>query len=173
MGLDDIGLPLPWGIVPAQRLFRVFVGPDPAAGAEAVLSVPGTEFWDVLTVSVVLVTSAVAGSRNPSLQASDGTTVFARFGGVPGQVLGTTTRHTWFPGGVDTMGSAASGQVSYTMPRLLLMPNYVLSTVTQALDVGDNYGPPVAYVVAYQVRGLERALERYERALIAATAAPG
>ncbi len=169
----DIGLPLPWGIVPAQRLLRAFLGPDPVAGAEAVLTVPAGVVWIPYSVTVLFTTSVVVANRHLNLEITDGNVVICRVGGNPSQTAGQVARHSWFAEGGAQVGTPGTGSVSYPMPRMPLLGGSVIRTSTLNIDVGDDYGVPVAWVAEYQVRGLERAVERYERAVAEAIAAPG
>ncbi len=171
--MRDVGLPLPWAIVPAEVIRKVVTGDDPAAGAEVSVTVPGGELWEVQSLEVNLVTSAVVANRLPRLILDDGVTEFARIEGdiSGGQAASTSMFWTWVVGGVFH-NQAASAWCSL-LPPIQLPGGYRLRTSTLGVDVGDNFGPPALYVYAYQVRGLERAVQRYEREVAEAIAAPG
>ncbi len=161
----DIGLPLPWGIVPAERVFRIRGGDDPAAGAEVSVAVPGGVLWEVLSVRVPLVTDATAANRRPTLTYDDGSTEFARAPVGVDVVASTSAVVEWFPdanlGGVV----GANGAITGPLPRMPLEGGFRVRTVTLGLVAGDNYGAPVLYVAEYNIRGLERAANRYAEAL--------
>lgn len=159
----DVGLPLAWGTVPAERLFLVKVGADPAAGAEAVLTVPGEEVWVPWSFTVSLVTSAVVANRRSVLLFDDGTTVFARRQGPAAIAANVTGNLSWTTDSDSSGASGAGDAISGSMPRLVLLPGFRMRTATLNLDAGDNYGAPVAYVQAFTLGGIARATERAER----------
>lgn len=164
----DIGLPLPWGIVPAERVFRPVTGADPAAGAEVSVSVPGGMLWIVQSVRVTFVAAAVAVSRRPALTYDDGSTEYARAPVGTDVTTGATAALSWFA--EATLGGVlgANGAVEGPLPRIPLLPGHRIRTVTLNLDVLDNYGAPVLYVAEYSIRGLEGARDGYLRALVEA-----
>lgn len=171
--MRDYGLPLPWGIVPTERLLRVITGDDPAAGAEWSVTVPGGVIWQLYSARVTFVTSAVAGAREPSLTFDDGALSFFLSTDASSQAASTTRNWSWAMGLGATTGMVRNFVAALPTPALPLQAGYRIRSETFNLDVGDNYGAPVLYVAEYQVRGLERAVERYEREVAQAVAAPG
>lgn len=128
---------------------KVITGTDPGAGAEVSVTVPAGMAWDVLSMRVDLVSSAVAGSREPSLVLDDGTTEFAR---VPATIVvsaSSTRRFTWTRVGGLQLSGALPTSFAMPIPELPLLSGYRVRTVTIALDAGDNYGVPILYVAEY------------------------
>jgi hypothetical protein len=103
----------------------------------------------------------------------DGATEFYRVTAPAFQTANATVRYTMGPFGTLTAGANNASVVIPTPADLVLQAGFRIRTATAAMQVGDNYGPPVLYVAEYQVRGLERAVERYEREVAQAVAAPG
>lgn len=171
--MDRIGLPLEWGIVPAERIFKLVTGPDPAAGAEAEVPVPGGELWDLYTFQVRLVNDATVANRRVSLAFDDGTTEFARFPTGQDYVASSNTLVTWADGLGQTLSAGTGNFRAIPMVAPPLLPGHSVGTITEGLQAGDNFGAPVLYVAAYNVRGLERALRRYEEAMAEAGVGAG
>jgi len=171
--VGDIGLPIPWGIVPTERLFRVVTGDDPAAGAEVSVAVPGGALWEVYSIRVQFTTDATVLSRNVRLTYDDGMTEFYRTA-LPADIPAGQNFPLSFAdyGAWANFGNISLG-VFIPLASMPLLPGYRIRTNTANLQAGDNYGAPVLFVAEYQVRGLERAVERYERAVAEAIAAPG
>ncbi len=171
--MNGIGIPIPWGIVPAERLIRVGVGPDPAAGAEFQVVVPGGVVWIAQTLTTRLATSAVVANRRPELFLDDGTTEFARIPMPFDLTANTNQRITWAVN-LGVQLSAGSGNFRASpMPEVAMLAGWRYSSLTEGLDAGDNYEAPALYVWEYTIRGIERAVERYEREVAEAIAAPG
>lgn len=163
--MDRIGLPLPWGIVPTERLFQPITGANPVAGAEVLVPVPGGQVWVVQSVRVPLVTAVAVGNRRPSLIFDDGTTEFARAPAGLDVPATTTAALTWFREAAFGGVVGANGAVSGPLPPTVLLPGYRIRTLTLNLQAADAYGAPVLYVASYEVRGLERAARRYLEAV--------
>lgn len=159
-----------------EHLLHVVRGADPAAGAEARLTVPGGEVWEVFFVSALLATDATVANRRPSLLVQvEGQTIWQ---GVVGndQPASLTWRHNW-AGGLNPGGSGASAVAQGALPTpLTLGPAAVLSTLTTAIAVGDNWQPLQAYVresplrafaaaIAFELAERLRAEESFERTL--------
>lgn len=171
--MERIGLPLPWGIVPTQRLLDRIVGADPAAGVEWSLAVPGGELWFVYHLEARLVTSAVVATRRPRIDVDLGGDIILRVLSATGTAASTTNNYAFTLGMVTLINGGVAGLAQVPWPPVPLVPGTVIRSATELLDAGDNWGAPFAWVAKYQMRGLERALERYERALASIGAAGG
>jgi hypothetical protein len=121
------------------------VGTDPAAGAEISQTVPAGEYWTLTSVLAQLVTSATVANRRVHLIVDDGTNVVANYTAAADQAASATVTYTWDGGGADATavrdGVASSGQLPIGLQ--LRRPGWRIRTLTSAIDVGDNWGPPV------------------------------
>ncbi len=171
--MDRIGLPLPWDIVPAQRLRRVVLVSSPAAGAEFSVAVPGGVLWRVASIKARLTTAVAAANRQPNLEVTDGTTFLFGVGAVSNQVASSVVDHSWIQGYATNAADFTPGEWSNFFPEFPLLDGYVIRTNTGNIQAADQWSQVVALVDEYQVRGLERAVERYEREVAEAIAAPG
>jgi hypothetical protein len=160
-----VGLPLPWGIVPAERLFRVVVGADPPPGQEWSVTVPGGAVWEVLSITAVLTTDATVTSRGPRAVMDDGSVIFAAAETNSAHPASTSRRYVWIPDLGTVYIGTSSALVHVPLPRLTLLPGHRIRSFTYNMQAGDNWEAPVLYVAEYQIRGLERAVERYREAL--------
>jgi hypothetical protein len=124
---------------------RSITGTDPAANVEISETVPTNARWRVLGVLATLVTDANAATREASLTIDDGTTVVARYPAGQSQILSLTTRYLW---------AAAGARFPIVVDRTIVVPiadvwlpdGYRLKTVTQAIQVTDNWSAPQLWV---------------------------
>ncbi len=163
--MSGYGLPLPWGIIPAERLRRTVLVPNPAAGVDWSVAVPGGKLWVVDSITAVLATSAVVANRFANLIVSDGSADVFSLPPNAAQAASLARTLSWV--------STYSGPSTFTngnrwsngFPSWYLDGGYTIRTVTQAIDAGDQWSAIALVVDQYEVRGLERALERYARAV--------
>lgn len=142
----------PPGVSAGRATIKQINGTDPAAAAEFSETVPstgGVVAWELLAVSVELVTDAT-GAVWPSLIIDDGTDIIFRgLSGTAGQALSTTCRHTWAPG-LELAGAASDLAKTGGLPEGLVLPSgYRIRSLTNALAGTDNYGAPSLFVVEY------------------------
>jgi hypothetical protein len=130
------------------------VGADPAAGAEVSVIVPAGEVWELDAVRVQFVTSAAVATRRVGLVISDaaGNILAEIFTGF-GQAASLTTDYSYVHTGYETTGTRF-GNIQQGVPEMLLGAGYRITTVTDAIDVGDNYGAPI---VSYRKTALNAA----------------
>lgn len=171
--MERLGVPFPWGIVPAERILQVVRGQAPAAGAEASVVVPGGVVWLPYTFRITFSTSAVVATRQPQVTYSDGNVVFMRSRNANTFAASLNADLDYFEAAHFAGTSGATTASHGNLPVIPLLANYVIATLTAAIDAGDQYGAPILYVAEYNIRGLEGAVEKYERALAQAIAAPG
>lgn len=118
---------------------------DPAAGAEISVTVPAGETWELESVHATLVTSAVAGNRRVTLVIDDGANILAEIVAGLDHIASTTIVYSYTAdAGYETVATR-SGVIQQGIPRMLLAAGYRIRTVTDALDVGDNWVGRVAY----------------------------
>lgn len=128
-----------------RGVVRNVAGADPAAAAEATITVPTAARWRLIAFTVTLVTDANAANREPILVIDDGATVAAAASPAAVQAASLTRRHTFGPASVVNAAGALAQQGA-TPHDVLLPAGYRLSTVTANLQAGDNYGVPQAFV---------------------------
>lgn len=171
--MDRIGLPLPWGIVPAEVIRRTIAVPDPAAGAQWSVAVPGGVIWRILAGRGQFVTSAAARNREVGITYTDGSAEFCRSWTMLNQAASSSFVYGFFPmAGTVGFGYGNIG-ISFPIPDLALYPGSVVSSVVVNMDANDFWQGVVLAIDEYQVRGLERAAERYARAVAEAVGAGG
>lgn len=119
------------------------VGADPAAGAEATVTVPAGETWELESFRVTLVTSAVAANRRVTLVIDDGTNILAEIVAGLDQIASQTITYSYTADAGYETTATRSGVIQQGIPRMLLAAGYRIRTITDNIDVGDNYGAPV------------------------------
>lgn len=120
------------------------IGADPAAGAEANFPIPAGQGFLLKAVRIRLVTSAVVANRVPVLVIADdnGNTVMEHPSPVA-QAASLTVDYNWIADLGYQMSAAVGGKVcSGIAPFLYLPDGWTIKTVTQLIDVGDNYAAP-------------------------------
>lgn len=131
---------------------RRFGGTDQAANTEFSETVPASKWWELLSVTVVLVQGATQ-TPQPILTIDDGTTVlFEAFGSTAVQASATTCRYTWSPGGAASgqVGSGAGVHSTAPLPGGLILPaGYRIRSNTIGIGANSDYGAPSLYVVEY------------------------
>jgi hypothetical protein len=130
--------------IPRMRIVKLA---NPSAGTDFALPVSGIGDWIVESIAFVLTTSAVVANRLVQLSADDGTDVFGRYGAPAIQVASLVQRYSGFIG--STGGGTAGNLTSLAFPTvgLYLPQGGFLRSVTQAIDVGDQYSAIVARVL--------------------------
>lgn len=118
------------------------VGADPAAGAEASVTVPAGETWELESVRVTLVASAVVANRRVRLVIDDGVNILAEIVAGLDQTATQTITYSYTADGYETVATR-SGILQQGIPRMLLGAGYRIRTITAAIDVGDNYSAPI------------------------------
>lgn len=128
----------------------VKTGSDPAAGAEATVTVPAGEFWVVHAILLTLVTSVGVANRRVELQIDNGTTVFFRLAHAADQAASLTWRYQFANHGYrDAAVTGTNNVANLGVPVFTLGPGYRIQTVTANLQAGDDYAAPVLFVADY------------------------
>jgi hypothetical protein len=143
------GLPPMGGLIGATApSIATTVGTDPAAGAEALVTVPAGVQWELYSVGITLVTSATVANRFPHLVIDDGTNIVANLVPAAAQAASATVAYQFTMAGVDYAAVRDGVMLVGQLPTgMRLAAGWRIRTLTSALDVGDNYGAPV---VAYR-----------------------
>lgn len=163
--MTGVGLPLPWGIIPAEHVRRTITVPDPPAGTEWSVTVPGGVVWRVLMGRFTLSTGATGSGREVGLFIRDGSVEVGRTWSQVNQAVSTVAIYGFFPGASPVGFSFAGLGLLIPWPDVLLLAGYTIGSGTLSLGAADQYSGIALLVEEHQVRGLERAAERYARAL--------
>lgn len=128
---------------PTPNLLTLTTGANPAAGVEWSQTVPTGESWQINAIRYTLTTSAVVANRLTSITFDNGSTVFARIPSTQTEPASTVNTYT---ASVDIASSGLLGtEVLISLPRIILPSGYRISSLTTAIDVGDDYSAPVFY----------------------------
>lgn len=131
---------------------RSITGSVPAAGAEISETVPTGARWELISFEADLVTSAVAGNRQPRLILDDGTNTFYQVADNINEVASNTYRNIWAQG-MTTGLAAIFNVVREAIPvGIRLGAGFRIRTLTTAIDVGDQYASP-KYLVREWIEG--------------------
>lgn len=115
---------------------------DPAAGAELIaFTVPAGQVWELQTLRFTLVTSATVANRRVHLVFDDGTNVLAKVPVLSDHAASLTWSYT-FAREADNV-TVQGLEVVSRMPRLLLPAGFRVRTLTDNLQVGDNFSAGV------------------------------
>lgn len=119
------------------RRSRVTVAvPAPAAGADWTVKVPGGHLWRPLSILAVLTSSAVVATRAVRLQYFDGVQTFGDWPAFTTQVASLGRRYVF---GWGVSGVAIGNAIESYMPDITLQESWQLSSLTDAIDVGDQW----------------------------------
>lgn len=124
---------------------RQINGTQPGLGNEIVESCPIFTRWRVLGVVFTMVTSAVGGTRYPSLVLDDGVRTHMRCTTSAGQ--GPSTTRTYFCGPGVSVASASTINLHIPLPVEVLMESTdFFRTETVNMDGSDQFSRPVYLV---------------------------
>jgi hypothetical protein len=115
---------------------------NPAAGADWSLAGPATGTWEVLNVTCLLVTSANAGNRTPTLKITAPAGVESYFHGDINWGANLNIYMSWGQGMIfrsDAVGISGTQQQSNGIPPILLKTGWSIGTNTAGIDVADQY----------------------------------
>lgn len=129
-----------------RRTFTV----TPAAGAEWSLRLPSGSYWRWMLASTNLVTSSNAANRLPGVQIkdADGATIWAAQNSTA-VVASKTQRCTYATGVTGVINGATDGFDMFAIPDMFLESNWVISSLTGALDASDQWGTFNVWVEEY------------------------
>lgn len=119
---------------------KLIVGPDPAAGAEAILTVPTNLIWRIISFEVILTTDATVATRVPHMILDDGAVTFLDIKTNADVTASETESFQWCSGIPDDI---SSNPALHGMPVDLILPaGFRVKTDTSSLQAGDNYAKP-------------------------------
>ena len=121
-------------------------GTDPAAGAEISETVPAGEVWHLRAIRFTLVTSATAATRVVHLRIADGSNVYFECIANASQTASLTRQYSGQPT-QTTITDTTGTEIIIPIPaNLYLNTGWTISTVTTALQAGDNYQAPTMLI---------------------------
>lgn len=122
-----------------ERTFQVIRVPNPAAGAQFSVTVPGDQAWRVLSVAALLTTSAVAGNRSCALLADDQQSVYLAADADVAITANLAVTVSWALGLITSTSVATGGVASAGLSDLVLPPGHRLRSAVTAFDVADQW----------------------------------
>jgi hypothetical protein len=139
-----------------QRLVTEIVIPAPGAGVEVTQAVPAGEIWELLGASYRLTTSAVVANRRSSLRVRDPNgRLIDQDDAAAVQAAGVAVDYVY-----DLLAAPPVSAVVQSMPLpapyMPLPPGFVISTITQLLDVGDAYSNITLMVRQWSIHEVEQ-----------------
>jgi len=125
---------------------RIFLhaAPNPAAGAEAVITVPARRRWRIHSIRFALVTDATAVARDLGLIFSDGSNEIFRLYQDQSQIQSLTRYYQFFI--LPFAPFTVSTQIYVWLPPLILPAASTITTTTTNIQAGDDYGTPQVLV---------------------------
>jgi len=142
-----------------DRSWRSFRIPDPAAGADFRVTVPGGEGWLVQGLLATLTTSAVVATRQPRLTADDQTDTWLMIPAGDSPAASTTTQYTLILGGPTGVTSSPASDVWGGPSLLYLPPGHRFGPVTNNLQAADAWTVIRMAVIVVTIRGALAAAE--------------
>lgn len=125
---------------------QVKLGADPAAGAEASITVPSDKAWRVHSFRVSLTSSATVATRRVSLEIVVGGSVIFATAAESTQVASESW--TYYAGrfGLDKPARMGQQYIDFPLFPIMLPPGAIIRTFTESLQTGDNFSAPTVYV---------------------------
>lgn len=120
---------------------------DPAAGAEAIVTVPGHYEWTLIAVSCDLATSAAAANRVVEMRLDDGTTEYAVVHHIFAHPASNTCHYMWGRLMGVTNQSSVSLRFATGMPDFVLPAGHRLTLDAHNLQAGDQISEVVLNVL--------------------------
>jgi hypothetical protein len=122
-----------------------FQGVQPAAGADAAITVPSSTRWRLQACSFFLQTSAAVGTRHVLFVVDDGANLQYAIGTPANQNPSTGVRYSLAP--ATALASDGSGFITLPLPATTMLPGGSrIRTQTFGLDAGDQWLAPSAGV---------------------------
>lgn len=123
----------------------VYKGTDQAVDTEISEAVPAGKKWRLIGLRFTLVTDANAVTRTVTVQISDSdSNVLWRKPHASTQIQSLTKNYNH--GIESTDATDLNDEIEMRLPGITLGPGFVIATVTNNRQAGDNYGIPVFLV---------------------------
>jgi len=122
---------------------------NPAANAEFTTTIPLTEAWQLLSVTVNLVETVQTPWPSLTIKDASGTLVFQSQAGTAVRAATNTSQITW-GAGLPQFGATADTVIAGNLPEnLLLGPGFVIASLTAGIGANCDYGAASLLVVKY------------------------
>lgn len=133
------------------RRSRITVAiPSPAAGADWSFAIPSGHVYRLLSVYAQLVTSAAVATRVARLAFTDGDRTFLDVPPFATQAASLTRRYAW---AVSPAATAQGTGILSSLPEVELQAGWTIASVTDLIDVADQWSGIVLNVIDTTVRG--------------------
>ena len=113
-------------------------GTDPAAGANASITVPTGEYWKVKQVKISLVTDATVADRSVVLYYRTPAAVMFNIVPAAVQVASKTIIYHWFEGAALKDDPTSLNQTIPLPADIILAPGYIIATAVKNLQAADD-----------------------------------
>jgi hypothetical protein len=134
--------------------------PNPAAGADWSVQVPGAEAWSIRSLAALLTASAIVASRGPQLQVIHAGVVIAVFQPSQSITAGSASQVGLVPGGPAAANQFA-GMIEWGVPDpFIVWPGLTLAVATRNIDVADQWSG-IALDVVFELNRGRGAARRY------------
>ncbi|HTX52520.1 MAG TPA: hypothetical protein VMD08_03880 [Candidatus Baltobacteraceae bacterium] len=151
------------GETPWRRSRQTLRPVSPAAGADWSVTVPAGHIYRLRSVLATLVTSAAVATRIARLTLNDGNGVFVDVPPFGTQAAGLTRRYLWLP---SPAAVAQGNGILSSLPEFDLMAGWSLSTVTDAIDVADQWSAVAIGILDVTAKGGDVNLEEFPELFI-------
>lgn len=118
---------------------KVWTEPDPAAGADFTITVPGPQFWLPVALTGILTTSDTDASRDPVLTITDGTTIVASVGSTETIGPSTAGRFTFLRTWPIVNSDSATAVFTSPLPDVTLPTGWTIAITTDNIDDADQW----------------------------------
>lgn len=127
----------------------LFTGADPAAGAEAVVTVPTNAIWSLHSLRITLITAGGGAAREVRFLINDGVTTLLISPSFTSQGAGLTRQYNFFnqPTNLVISNTDIFGHI----PPLRLLPGWRIQTDTLNFAGGDDFGPPFICITEWLI----------------------
>lgn len=118
---------------------KVWTEPDPAAGADFTITVPGPQFWLPVALTATLTTSDQDADRSAALIVTDGTTTVLSLANGGTVAASAAFTFSWIRDLSSSAGDGDSVLVSLPFPIPTLATGWTIGVVTENIDAGDQW----------------------------------
>ncbi len=130
-------------------LWRVQNVPQPAAGAELVITPVNAAGWLVQSMRIQFVADANVAARAFAFNFTDGTTIWGGVNANSSAAAGQTRTLYASRGNSAAIAGTTRGSIDWPTPGVWLPQGYSIVSVTENLQVGDQYSQIALSVIEY------------------------
>ena len=124
---------------PEAAVVRSFTPPNPAAGADFTVTVPGEACWAVFSITATLTTSVAVANRVPVFRITDGTNTLQRYPSPANITASLTTLISLLPELGYTSSAITQNTLTFGLPPLYLVAGQQIAVTTALLDAADQW----------------------------------